>query len=79
MEPHRQRLPSVVAADLLPSLEGVELGSSGKVNIHPQPPRIGKYSPHFTVPASSPSPDGLLRSVPLPHQRLGEGEELGPS
>ncbi|CAG03903.1 unnamed protein product, partial [Tetraodon nigroviridis] len=30
LEAQRQRLPSVVAADLLPSLEGVELGSSGK-------------------------------------------------
>ncbi|TNM86706.1 hypothetical protein fugu_006936 [Takifugu bimaculatus] len=33
LEAQRQRLPSVVAADLLPSLEGVELGSSGKVNV----------------------------------------------
>ncbi|XP_033933238.1 CDK5 and ABL1 enzyme substrate 2 isoform X1 [Pseudochaenichthys georgianus] len=30
LEAHRQRLSSVVAADLLPSLEGVELGDLGK-------------------------------------------------
>ncbi|XP_041860238.1 CDK5 and ABL1 enzyme substrate 2 isoform X2 [Melanotaenia boesemani] len=30
MDPQRQRLSSVVAADLLPSLEGVELGAFGK-------------------------------------------------
>lgn len=32
MDNQRQRLSSVVAADLLPSLEGVELGAFGKVN-----------------------------------------------
>lgn len=33
IEAQRQRLSSVVAADLLPSLEGVELGDFGKVNV----------------------------------------------
>lgn len=32
MEVQRQRLSSVVALDLLPSLEGMELGSYGKVS-----------------------------------------------
>lgn len=34
LEAQRQRLSSVVAADLLPSLEGVELGAYGKVSVH---------------------------------------------
>lgn len=34
LEAQRQRLSSVVAADLLPSLEGVELGAYGKVNVY---------------------------------------------
>lgn len=34
LEAQRQRLSSVVAADLLPSLEGLELGSYGKVNVY---------------------------------------------
>lgn len=33
LDAQRQRLSSVVAADLLPSLEGVELGACGKVNV----------------------------------------------
>lgn len=33
LEVQRQRLSSVVAVDLLPSLEGVELGAYGKVNV----------------------------------------------
>lgn len=32
LEVQRQRLSSVVAVDLLPSLEGMELGSYGKVS-----------------------------------------------
>lgn len=32
LEAQRQRLSSVVAADLLPSLEGVEMGACGKVS-----------------------------------------------
>lgn len=43
-EAHRQRLSSVVAADLLPSLEGVELESSGKVNTNTQ-----KHSRHLDI------------------------------
>uniref|UniRef100_A0A3B5M6K4 Cdk5 and Abl enzyme substrate 2a n=1 Tax=Xiphophorus couchianus TaxID=32473 RepID=A0A3B5M6K4_9TELE len=35
LDAQRQRLSSVVAADLLPSLEGVELGATGKVSIQP--------------------------------------------
>lgn len=34
LDVQRQRLSSVAAADLLPSLEGVELGSYGKVNVY---------------------------------------------
>lgn len=34
LEAQRQRLSSVVTADLLPSLEGVELGAIGKVSVH---------------------------------------------
>lgn len=33
LEAQRQRLSSVATADLLPCLEGVELGAGGKVNI----------------------------------------------
>lgn len=33
LDAQRQRLSSVVTADLLPSLEGVELGAYGKVNV----------------------------------------------
>lgn len=35
LDAQRQRLSSVVAADLLPSLEGVELGAIGKVHDSP--------------------------------------------
>lgn len=34
LEAQRQRLSSVAAADLLPSLEGLELESYGKVSVH---------------------------------------------
>lgn len=81
LEAQRQRLPSVVAADLLPSLEGVELGSSGKVNIQYQPPRIGNTSDAATyllLFCFLSVSDGLLRSVSLPDQRFGENEERRP-
>lgn len=46
LEAQRQRLPSVGAADLLPSLEGVELGSSGKVNVKPSATENQKCPTH---------------------------------
>lgn len=78
LEAQRQRLPSVVAADLLPSLEGVELGSSGKVNLQHQPPTIANASHTLTyllLFCFFPVSDGLLCSVSLPNERFGENEE----
>ncbi|KAG8002473.1 CDK5 and ABL1 enzyme substrate 2 [Nibea albiflora] len=46
LEVQRQRLSSVVAADLLPSLEGVELGSYGKVNVR-RVEEVAEYDPNL--------------------------------
>lgn len=83
LDAQRQRLSSVVAADLLPSLEGLELGACGKVNVYLTYSTMKRknqshYSDTSAWFVSSPlhlPPDGVIRSVPLSDQRLGETEE----
>lgn len=74
LEAQRQRLSSVVSADLLPSLEGVELGAYGKVSPHPVRCKVTRNTSGliWNLFASS---DRVVRSVPLSNQCFGEAEE----
>lgn len=67
----------MVAADLLPSLEGVELGSYGKVNVrHLVRSRNRPITHHTSVCLLNVSiSDGVLCSVSLSNQCLGENKE----
>ncbi|CAL8319498.1 unnamed protein product [Merluccius merluccius] len=72
MEVQRQRLSSVVTADLVPSLEGVELGAYGKTVSYAQ----FLYPTNALVrPRSSGVPEGCV-TVPTPQCRFRSEEVL---
>lgn len=88
MEAQRQRLSSVVAADLLPCLEGVEMGACGKVNVYLIDGTTIRTEQRTDIPRNTPitqidlldlcnfsSSDGVIRSVPLSDKCVGETEE----
>ncbi|XP_012731047.2 CDK5 and ABL1 enzyme substrate 2 isoform X2 [Fundulus heteroclitus] len=67
LDTQRQRLSSVVAADLLPSLEGVELGAIGKTVsyaqfLYPTNALVRQKSCSVLESCSAPTPQGRLRA-----------------